>query len=243
MMGLGWDHSAPGWLASMGETGDVTRVHVMDAPMLAALPAQGDVLDIGCGEGRFCRMMQARGLRVVGLDPTAALLDAARARDATGSYIQGGAENLPFEPNSFDAVVFYLSLIDIPDFRAAICEAVRVMRPGGRMVIANLTPHVTARPRNWRGEGNHWVVQGGERQHLAVDDMNRERAITSAWGGIRIENHHRPLSAYMTSLLDAGLILRQFEDPPCTGPDTDTIDRYTRMPWAFLMVWDKPEET
>ena len=69
MTRIGWEFSAAGWLAAQGDAGDATRRFVLDAPMLAALPKAGRVLDIGCGEGRFCRMMRARGLDPVGLDP------------------------------------------------------------------------------------------------------------------------------------------------------------------------------
>ena len=240
MRDIGWDFSAPGWLAAMGESGDVTRRYVLDAPMLAALPEVGRALDIGCGEGRFCRMMHARGLATVGAEPTADLLAAAKARDPQGEYIKASAEVLPFRDQSFDVAVFYLTLIDILDFRAAIAEAVRVLRPGGQLLVANLHSHVTARPRNWEGEGSHWVVKNGERLHLALDDMMAERAITSAWGDIRIENHHRPLSAYMGAFLDAGLRLTAFEDPPFKGPDGETKDKFNRMPWAFFMAWERP---
>lgn len=241
MTGLGWDHSAPGWLTSQGETGDATRQYVLDAPMLAALPATGRVLDIGCAEGRFCRMMAARGLEPVGLDPTAALLEQAKTRHPDGAYVDATAESLPFKDASFDAAVFYLSLIDIPDFRTAITQAVRVLRSGGQLLIANLHSYVTARPRNWVGEGGHWVKQEGEPVHMAIDDMLQERSHVTAWDDIRIENHHRPLSAYMGALLGHGLILRAFKDPPCTSPDPDLNNRYIRMPWAFFMAWEKPE--
>ena len=240
MTRIGWEFSAAGWLAAQGDAGDATRRFVLDAPMLAALPNAGRVLDIGCGEGRFCRMMRARGLDPVGLEPTLALLAEARLRDPAGSYVEGRAEALPFEAAAFEAVAFYLSLIDIPDFRTAITEAARVLRPGGRLLVANLHAHVTARPRDWAGEGSHWVTKDGKRAYLALDDMMAERAITSAWGDIRIENHHRPLSAYMSAFLDAGLRLTAFEDPPFTGPEGHTKDSFTRVPWAFYMAWKKP---
>lgn len=241
MTTIGWEQSAPGWIAALGTEGDATRRHVLDAPMCAALPARGAALDLGCGEGRFCRLMAARGLQTTGRDPTAALLQTARARDPAGRYDLGTAEALPYDDAEFDAVVFYLSLINIPDFRAAISEGARVLRPGGRMLIANLTPHATARPRDWAGEGSHWVYDGDRPRYLACDDIQRQRRITTAWGEIRVENHHRPLSAYMTALLEAGLCLTQFTDPPFTGPDGETKDKFTRMPWAFMMVWAKPE--
>lgn len=239
-MDKGWDHSASGWLEAMGSEGDLTRRYVTDAPMLAALPQVGRMLDVGCGEGRFCRMAAERGLDVVGLDPTVSLLDRARALHPSGRYIEGSAEALPFGDASFDVVVFYMTLIDIPDFRAALAEAVRVLRSGGRLLIVNLHPYVTARPRNWPGEGGHWIEERGERQHLALDDMMEERGYVAAWGGIRITNYHRPLSAYMEPLLRSGMVLQRFEDPPCTAPDPDLVARYRRMPWAFMMQWQAP---
>jgi len=227
----------------MGDVGDTTRQYVLDAPMMAALPDSGRILDIGCGEGRFCRMMSTRGLTVVGLDPTEALRARAQTLDPQGRYIAGRAEALPFEAASFDGVVFYMSLIDIPDFRLAINEAARVLRPGGRLLVGNLQSFVTARPRDWDGEGSHWVIENGRQRYMAVDDMLLERGYVAAWGDIRITNYHRPMSAYMTAFLDAGLHLRCYEDPPCLSPDPDLNTRYERMPWAVFMVWDKPERT
>ncbi|MEL7152419.1 MAG: class I SAM-dependent methyltransferase [Pseudomonadota bacterium] len=118
---LGWDQSAPGWIEAMGSAGDDTCGHVLDEPMLDALPATGRVLDIGCGEGRFCRMIHDRGLDSVGLEPTEALREQACAVHPGGTYVAGRAENLPFNDASFDAEVLYLTLIDILDLAAAIC--------------------------------------------------------------------------------------------------------------------------
>lgn len=234
-----WDRSAQAWLAQLGGAGDATRRDVLDAPMVAALPASGHALDIGCGEGRFCRMMQAAGLTTVGLDPTAQLLDAARERDPGGAYVKGRAEHLPFPDAHFDVAVLYLTLIDIADHVAALEQAARVLRPGGQLLIANMHPHATARPRDWDGTGGNWAQ---DRRFFAIDDMMQPRANWYAWNGIEIQNHHRPLSSYMTACLDAGLRLRQFTDPPYTGDDPDIADKFHRMPWVFMMTWDKPEE-
>ena len=86
-MSGGWDELAKAWIASMGERGDWSREHVLDAAMLARIGARRfrSALDVGCGEGRFCRILQQRGLATIGVDPTAALLEEARRRDPAGA--------------------------------------------------------------------------------------------------------------------------------------------------------------
>ena len=116
----------------MGEYGDFGRRYVLDPIMLprALLRSPKKALDVGCGEGRFWRMLRGHGVGVTGIDPTPALLEAARARDPEGTYLEAAAEHLPFDDNAFDLVVSYLSLIDIPDVQAAISEMARVLNPG-----------------------------------------------------------------------------------------------------------------
>lgn len=238
-----WNASAQGWIAGMRAGGDPTRVDVMDAPMLDALPQQGEVLDIGCGEGRFCRMMQARGLNTVGLDPTPALLAQAQSVDQEGHYVEARAEVLPFADNRFDAVVFYLSLIDIKGFRTAIAEAARVLAAGGKMIVANLHPHATARPADLTPKASSWLSRPNGAAVYMVDEMSRERDQTVAWGDVRIVNYHRPLSSYMQAFLNNNLSLTHFFDPPYTGGDEAIAKRWQRMPWAFQMIWKKMEIT
>src|SRR5262245_57984892 len=100
----------------MGDHGDFGRRYVLDPVMLARAAAASATraLDIGCGEGRFCRMLANGGTTVTGLDPTPQLIAAARERDPHGRYLLGRAEDLPFTDSAFGLVVSYLTLIDIP---------------------------------------------------------------------------------------------------------------------------------
>ncbi len=85
-MAAGWDASAAAWIAHLGSEGDFGRVHVLDGPMLARVRGRGfgTALDVGCGEGRFCRMLAAEGLSVTGVDPAATLIEQARALHPAG---------------------------------------------------------------------------------------------------------------------------------------------------------------
>jgi ubiquinone/menaquinone biosynthesis C-methylase UbiE len=129
-MSDGWAESAEAWISEIGERGDYGREFVLDAPMMERIKDRGyaDALDLGCGEGRFCRMLQACGIRTVGVDPTEALIQQARSQDPQGDYRISRAEALEFPDGFFDLVVSYLSLIDIPDLRRAIPEMARVLK-------------------------------------------------------------------------------------------------------------------
>src|SRR5689334_17662174 len=92
----GWDESAAGWLAEVADGGDYGRKFVLDAPMLARIKGRGckTALDVGCGEGRFCRMLRDENIKTVGIDPTQELLATARELDPDGDYRLGRAEDL-----------------------------------------------------------------------------------------------------------------------------------------------------
>ena len=66
------------------------------------------------------------------------------------------------------------------------------------------------------------------------------RAAWAEWRGIRVKNWHRPLADYMTRLLQAGLVLRRFEEPRPSGGEPHRIRRYEDQPWFHLMEWVKP---
>lgn len=234
----GWNESAAAWIAHLGSGGDFGRRYVLDPIMLprALAAASTAALDVGCGEGRFCRMLNAEGIPCTGIDPTRALLDRARELHPEGAYVEASGDQLPFDNASFDLVVSYLSLIDMPEIVKPIAEMARVLRPGGTLLIANLNGFNTA------GAESGWIRGlGRQLKHYPVDYYLDERGFWTEWRGIRIINHHRPLRAYMQELLSHGLQLRYFEEPaPIAGAPEPKAERYRRAPWFVVMEWTKP---
>lgn len=233
----GWASSAAAWITRSAEGGDFSRQYVLDTPMMARAKAAGaqEVLDVGCGEGRFCRMLGDVGMQTTGLDPVPAMLDAARAQDTAGNYVQGYAEALPFADQSFDLVFSYLALIDIDDAQAAIAEMARVLRPGGRVLVANLTSFTTSgAAMGWRRCKDTDAILRTLGTYLDT------RKNWYEWDGVRIQNWHRPLSDYMGWFLGAGLNLTHFDEPqPHGGPDSK-VASYQTFPYLMMMEWQKP---
>jgi len=216
-MDTGWNTSADAWLPLIGEEGDFSRKHVLDAPMMERVRASGATvaLDVGCGEGRFCRMMSKAGLDATGIDPTAVLIDVAREK-GSAKFVLGRAEALPFEDAQFDLVVFYLSLIDIENLDQAVAEAVPILRPGGRVLIGNLNAWITASHTKCDG----WARNKDGAASMVIDRYLEAYPIRGRWAGMDIINWHRPLSRYMQVLLNAGLRLDYFDEPrSCGAPE------------------------
>jgi SAM-dependent methyltransferase len=103
-----------------------------------------DVLDLACGTGNAAIRAAKAGARVVGVDLTPELFDAARKRAfATGvevEWVMGDAEALTFGDETFDIVLSTFGCLWVPRHQVTAHEIARVLRRNGRMGLTNLTP-------------------------------------------------------------------------------------------------------
>ena len=112
-----------------------------DAVVRAAGVGPGDhVLDVACGNGNAAIAAARAGAIATGVDITPELLDAARAVAPDVEWIEGDAQDLPFDDDSFDAVLSTFGSMFAPDHQRTAAEIARVVRPGGRIAIASWTP-------------------------------------------------------------------------------------------------------
>jgi demethylmenaquinone methyltransferase/2-methoxy-6-polyprenyl-1,4-benzoquinol methylase len=114
------------------------------AALKALRPRAGDtILDLACGTGLNAPYVLDRigpDGKLVGVDCTRAMLQraqqkVARQRWANVTLVEGDAENLPLAGASCDAVLCSYGMVIIPDYRRALAEAVRVLKPGGRLAL------------------------------------------------------------------------------------------------------------
>jgi SAM-dependent methyltransferase len=108
------------------------------------LPQGARALDIACGSGNLAIPLARGGADVTGVDIATNLLEQARARAAveslTARFDEGDAEALPYEDGSFDVVVSMFGAMFAPRPELVVSQMARVLRPGGRLAMANWNP-------------------------------------------------------------------------------------------------------
>jgi ubiquinone/menaquinone biosynthesis C-methylase UbiE len=131
--------------------------------------ARGRILEIGIGSGLNLPFYASAATEVIGLDPSARLLEmankAAQKTPIPLRLIEGTAEAIPIEDHDVDAVVTTWTMCSIPEIQRALQEMRRVLRPGGRLFLSrmgarrsrecvgNLVRAADQRQRNGEAEG------------------------------------------------------------------------------------------
>jgi len=136
---------APEWSRISAELYDDRRIDAALIESLGTAPL-GDLLDIGTGTGHTLEVLGGKAESGIGIDRSIDMLKVARA-----NIWRAGLKNcqvrladmlrLPYPPDSFDTVTLRMVLHFAESPEAAIAEAARVLRPGGRLVIVDLAPH------------------------------------------------------------------------------------------------------
>ncbi|HWA53120.1 MAG TPA: class I SAM-dependent methyltransferase [Solirubrobacterales bacterium] len=158
--------------------------------------ATGRTIDIGAGTGANLSLFPSAVSELVLAEPDPHMLSRLRARLDTAppgtEVVQAGAEALPFEDASFDTAVFTLVLCTVPNPSAALAEAARVLKPGGRLLFVE---HVRAedpglarwqdrleRPWHFLGDGCHCnrdtarAIEAGPFEQLRIEHGEMPKA-------------------------------------------------------------------
>lgn len=162
-----------------------------EAPLLSRLGADvtgAHVLEVGCGEGAGAQTLLGRlgaaQVTAIDLDPNQVRRAQRRLHGEDRAQVQlGDVTALPVVDSSVDAVADFGIIHHVPDWRVAVTEIARVLRPGGQFVFEEVTSHALARasyrllfehPTEDRFSG-HEFVEELERQGLEVGGRHTQR--------------------------------------------------------------------
>jgi SAM-dependent methyltransferase len=251
-VGTLWETNAETWTLQSRAGYDVYRDYVNTPRFLALLPPVEGLagLDIGCGEGTNTRELARLGARMHAIDIAPTFVKHARDAerdDPLGiTYDVADAQALPFADGRFDFATAFMSLMDVPDFRLALGEAHRVVRPGGFLQFSILhpcfvpphrrvirdpdrTPHAIEIARyfdNIDGEVEYWKFSAApESQRAAVEPF-------------AVPRFHYPLSTWINALIDAGFTIERLGEPSVDEATAQRVPQVadTRIAPLFLHI-------
>ena len=144
-------------------------------PLLALLPREWKVGDLGCGTGRMGEALAPFVSKLVAVDDSPAMLEAAKERLARFDHVEvrrGRLEALPVEDGSLDVALVALVLHHLPEPGRAVAEAARALQPGGRLLVVDMLPHDR---EEYRQEMGHvWLGFSEERITGWLEDAGFE---------------------------------------------------------------------
>jgi len=143
--------------------------HFMTSALLALLTREWVVADLGCGTGNVSELLAPCVARVVAVDSSMAMLDAARLRlrgVKNVEFVEGELTRLPLADASVDAAVLALVLHHVERPDSALREAARVLRPGGVVLVVDMIAHDRAEYRQSMGHKHLGFEAGAMREML-----------------------------------------------------------------------------
>lgn len=152
--------------------------------ILANTPKQNSkVLDVGCGSGWTTLFLRQAGHDAHGMDLHEKQLEA-RAIDESIPYTPGDIQNIPFAAGTFDLVTMHDVLEHVPNPQLALEECLRVLKPGGRLLVVG--PNLLSFPSNLRWAVHHTirVLRQGKLWEQRTEDMPRHpggNTMPEAW--------------------------------------------------------------
>ncbi|MEO0387838.1 MAG: class I SAM-dependent methyltransferase [Pseudomonadota bacterium] len=186
----------------------------------------GPALEIGAGEGRIARVLGSLGYAVTLVEPVRAFLTAAQDSDSGVRYIQAPAHAIPLPDASMPLVVLYNLLMDVDALAPAMAEAVRLLTPGGRLIIGII--HPLADLLTTHRDTGSWTAGG-----RYFDDRAFENALVRDGLAMHFRGRARPLSAYTEALIGAGGTLQRLVEPEPAADDPWTQN----SPWQGLPLF------
>jgi SAM-dependent methyltransferase len=227
-----WDahaHEWIDWVRAPGQQDSYWRFH--RELFLSLVPPPGRLtIDIGCGEGRVGRDLQALGHRVLGVDWSHTMCRAAATHpEDRCSVVVGDAVKLPLADASVDCAIAFMSLQDIDNMPDALYEIARVLGDGKKLALAIVHPMYS---------GGGFSAAGG----TPDDDFVMKRPYftpelcisTDALDNLTVTfyREHRPLQAYAQALLKAEFIIERFDEVT----DKDEAKPWHRVPMFLDIV-------
>ncbi len=205
------------------------------------------VIDLGCGAGQNCIALAKLGAKVTGVDYSANQLSAAREfairANASIEFIKNDMTNLAvISDRAYDIAVSACAMAFVKDFKAALAEAYRILKPGGKFILSVMHPVQ--------------YILDGEKNRISFNSTYpfEPRLIKWRWDfgeeSIKFQYYLRSISEYHNSLVGAGFAITRILEPkptlntPHIGFSKEIMSEYPHiarhLPITLIFVAFKP---
>ena len=240
---ISWDGIAEEW-AKFSEKNDYRNHFIIPNTIGMMGDIKGkSILDLGCGEGGYARILANMGADVTGIDCSYKTIEIAKEKSVKEelniNYLVGNSSSLDeISDSKYDIVLSSMMLMDCEDFKGTIREIHRVLRKNGQLFMSILHPCFS-------GQGVGWKKDDLGVNFFKVDDYFStapwEEKISNAFSST-VLFRHRPLQDYFKILLYFNFKLVNFEEPIPNQEQinaSNRMERLTRVPLFLFMEWEK----
>lgn len=253
-----WSGVASTYLDYLKSDDDRLRRELLDPLILSLLDPPGKtILDLGCGEGYFARVVKLAGAkRVIGVDISPGLIEDAHKQDAAVEYeVYDIVADQLLYPNTLDAVVAHMVMMDVSEIETAYEKISASLAPSGRLVVSIVNPYYGFPAGRWRKPDAPRRRLPFLKKPASENKYEHELFITEYFGARMVQkslgqsapvpHFHRSVSDYINLAAKHGLVLRKYLEP---GLSADLKQRYPglllakaldRVPLFLVLQFDK----
>lgn len=202
----------------MGDVGDLPNQYLLDPILLELLPPQANlsVLDVGCGSGRWTKILAQKYDMIIGIDNSSKMLQIAKDKRVKNNIIYQQSElekPLSFAAKTFDLIFSNLVVHYVKNIHALAQELYRISKPGGILLVSTHHPAF-------------YIARYPQLKKISTRTAFTAKSLK---GRVFLERFYEPLISFLSHFTDAGFLLQTQKDTVITQDFIKLYPRYKKF--------------
>ncbi len=230
-----WNAISDKYDKQVGETGDFYHRTYINPTLLEILGEVSgkSILDLGCGQGYFSRILARKGALVSGIDISDQLVQLAiesEVKEPLGIkyFVNDSSDLKDIKDSKFDLIISNMVFHDLRNIEGTIKECKRIIKKEGKLVFSLLHPMTDLSPRFKDDEGYYKKLRQYKSNITTKSDLG-------------MPNYHRPVEYYFQLLFDNGFLITDFKEivTPRGSEEETSLDKeklFTRNELPLFLV-------